>query len=454
MNPNVLIEAAEIDRRRQADEKLGKLAGVPIVIKEAVDTVGFPTTFGWEPLAKKAGGIELIPTRDAPIVTRLKAADAIILGKTNIPAFSFAFSANTSWDGPTYNAVNRSLTPGGSSSGTATAVSGNMAVLGIAEETAGSIQVPAAAQSLVGIKPSFGLIPSTGITPLAGSTKDVVGPHARTVWDAAILLDVIAGFSADDHKTISAKVPDGGYTSFLKENPLKGKRLGLYGPGWKSDEPTAETKKLYDQAIKVLKSQGAELIDDPFAGTGLAEYMKTQKFFLGMESFFYDLEKYFNNLDPADNELTIEKVFQRAGRVPWTEGDALGTLLNRMDVEKAIAHSKELPDLTEFNNVKNELLRIIIHVLDEHQLDGFVYPTLLEPIPELQEKNIAASTISEINISGLPLITLPAGYYENGSPFALAFWGRMWSEGDLIGMGFGYEQVARGRRTPQLLESV
>ncbi|MBW7459166.1 amidase, partial [Paenibacillus sepulcri] len=141
MNTKALEEAREVDRRRAAGETLGSLAGVPIVIKEAVDMAGFPSTMGWAPLSKEKGGIQLIPETDAPVVARLKEAGAIILGRTNIPTFSNSGTrATSSWDGDTYNAVDRKLVPGASSSGTAMAVSGNFAVLGIAEETGGSIQ--------------------------------------------------------------------------------------------------------------------------------------------------------------------------------------------------------------------------------------------------------------------------------------------------------------------------
>ena len=213
LNPNVLEEAREIDRKRKAGEKLGPLAGVPIVIKESVDVAGFPSTMGWEPLAPEKGGIALIPEKDAPVVARLKEAGALIIGKTNIPAFSASgTNASTSWEGDTYNAFGRQFAPGGSSSGTAMAVSGNFAVLGIAEETGGSIQNPAAAQGVVGIKPTFGLVPNVGVVPLGGSTRDVIGPHARTVKDAARMLDVIAGYSHEDPKTVASigNMPEGG----------------------------------------------------------------------------------------------------------------------------------------------------------------------------------------------------------------------------------------------------
>lgn len=452
MNPDALEEAREIDRLRAEGAELGPLAGVPIVMKEAVDMAGFPTTFGWAPLSKEAGGIELIPAEDAPIVTRLEEAGAIILGRTNIPAFSASGThANTSWAGSTFNAVDRLLAPGGSSSGTAMSVSGNLAVLGIAEETGGSIQNPAAAQALVGIKPSFGLVPTTGVTPLAGSTRDVLGPHARTVEDAARMLDVIAGYSEEDPKTEASNghVPDS-YTDSLSDTALEGKRLGLYGDSWRTDEElTEETKELYDRAIEELKSQGAEVIEDPFAGTGFAEYVEAEGN-VGFESFFYDLENYLEDLNPEDDTLSIESVFEQAGEVPWTEEGPLNWIAGMTDME-GLENPDQEPDLTNFQEVKSEYLEIMQAVMEEHDLDGFVFPQMSKETPPLEDGEIGATTVPEINIAGVPLVTVPAGYYESGSPFALAFFGETWSEPELIGMAYDYEQATDYRVAPELV---
>lgn len=447
MNKDALKEAKKVDKMREKGEKLGPLAGVPIVIKEAVDVVGYPTTFGWAPLSKEAGGIKLMPRKDAIVVTRLKEAGAIILGKTNIPAFSASGTdANTSWDGPTYNAVNPAFAPGGSSSGTATSISGNFAVLGIAEETGGSIQNPAAAQAIVGIKPTFGLVPTLGVTPLSSSTRDVLGPHARSVEDAAQMLDVIAGDTKDDPITEVAvgHVPEKGYTSFLDDNSLKGKRLGLYGPGWRTEELSAETKELYARTIKELEAQGAEVVIDPFAGTGFLEYVKNAPS-QGRESFFYDLENYFENINP---NLTTSKVFEKAGAIPWENEGPLSSRANLPGKD----NPDVLPDLTKFNEVRSEYRRIMNEVLEKHDLDGFVYPQMSKATPELGKGSIAATTVSEINIGGWPLINVPAGYYENGSPFALAFFGKEWSEPELIGMAYDYEQATKHRQVSQLID--
>ena len=302
LNPDALADARAIDARRAAGEKLGPLAGVPVVVKEAMDMVGFPSTMGWAPLSSKAGGVDLMPERDAPVVARLRAAGAVILGKTNVPAFSFdGARTSTSWDGPTFNAVDRSVCPGASSAGTATAVAGGFAVVGLAEETGGSIQNPAAAQSLVSVKPTFALVPNTGVAPLAGSTRDVVGPHARNAVDAALLLDVLAGYTLEDPKTVASvgKIPAGGYASELKRDALKGARLGLYGPGWRKADPLdAETAALYETAKAELAACGATLVDDPFAGADFADLaMQGVEFDArGLECIIYDTDMFLRRL--------------------------------------------------------------------------------------------------------------------------------------------------------------
>lgn len=193
-NPQVLEDARAIDRRRAAGAALGPLAGVPVLVKDTMNMAGLPTTGGWSKLSARAGGVDLVPLRDCPVVARMREAGALLLGKTNVPVMSASgTNANDSWAGPTLNAIAPERAPGGSSAGSATGVAAGYAVIGLAEETGGSIQNPAAAQGLVGIKPSFGLVPNCGVMPLAGSTRDVVGPVAMTVMDAAIALDVLAG---------------------------------------------------------------------------------------------------------------------------------------------------------------------------------------------------------------------------------------------------------------------
>ena len=199
LNPKVLEEAAAIDELLKLPGPKSPFLGVPIAIKDAMDVKGMPTTGGSAALSSRTGGFDLIPDKDAPIVARLRDAGALILGKTNIPDWSRDGSRSTSTvEGATHNAYAWDRAPGGSSGGTAVAVATSMAVAGTAEETGSSITNPASANSIVGIRPTFGLVPSTGVMPGAGTFRDVMGPHAKTVRDAAVMLDIIAGPTKDD----------------------------------------------------------------------------------------------------------------------------------------------------------------------------------------------------------------------------------------------------------------
>jgi len=449
MNEAALERARQIDAQRRHGAELGPLAGVPIVVKESMDEVGFPSTAGWAPLSSQAGGHDLFPARDSTVVQRILDAGAIVLGKTNIPAFSDDNTrANSSWAGPTLNAIDRDLAPGASSSGTATAVAGCFAPAGLAEETGGSIQSPSAAQSLVGVKPTFALVPTNGVVPLAGSTRDVVGPIATNVRDAAMLLDVLAGFSPRDPKTIAARghIPDGGYTSKLRKHALRGKRIGLYGPGWSLLPLSAETSALYARAIEELQAQGAIVVRDPFAGSGLAELaLPDQPYdFRGTESVAFDYTNYLKGLGVD----SLDAFRQVIGISPFDDGGPLHYYADLLPVLKdSLNHPADPPDLSEFNQLRAQYTSIFGHVFRAHHLDGVVFPQAIEALPPLfSTVFIAETTVSAINIGGLPGVTVPAGQYaSNGSPFSLIFVGPHWSEADLLGLAFDYEQATHHR---------
>jgi amidase len=454
MNSRALTQAREVDRRRKAGDELGPLAGVPIVIKESMDVVGFPSTAGWARLSSQAGGIDIFPAQNATVVQRLIDAGAIIIGKTNIPAFSDdGTRANSSWDGPTYNAIDRSLAPGASSSGTATAVAASFAPAGLAEETGGSIQNPAGAQSLVGVKPTFGLVPTTGVVPLAGSTRDVVGPIAGTVRDAAVILDVIAGYSPEDPKTIASvgHIPPNGYTSQLSEGALQGKRLGLYGPGWRSLPLSDETQALYESAIAELVAQGAIVIEDPFAGSGLAELALPDEpyDYRGTESAAYDLTQYLQRLGVP----SLEALRQLIGVSPFDEGQPLRWYVEVLPALAASLQNPSVePDLSAFVDLKDAYLAVFNQVMAAHNLDALVFPQTTQAIPALfSDEFISETTVSAINIAGLPAVTVPAGQYGNRAPFSLIFVGPHWSEAELLGLAYGYEQVTQHRIAAKLI---
>ena len=459
LNPDALSDARAIDRRRAAGEALGPLAGVPVVVKDPMDMVGFPTTAGWSLLHGKAGGVDLMPGTDSPVVARMRAAGCVILGKTNVPVLSATGShANDSWAGPTLNAAGRGFLPGGSSAGTATAVAASMAVLGLAEETGGSIQNPASAQALVGIKPSFALVPNAGVMPLSG-LRDVVGPIARCVRDAALTLDVLAGYTAEDPKTIAGvgHRPKGGYASRLHPEALRGKRIGLYGPGWRNQPLSEEAATLYDRTKGELEAQGAVLVEDPFRGSGFADLrtptLPSAEFDArGLESVPYDMQKYLERLGPQAALRTFAE-FARATAKEDAFGPSgvLSFVSHLPQFAACLADPGRPPDLSEFIAAREAYLAIFDAVFAEARLDALAFPQMRTALPPLHGTDtIRETTVGEINIAGLPGVTVPAGYYESGAPFNLIFVGRMWSEADLLGLAYAYEHATRHRRAPRL----
>jgi amidase len=456
LNPDALADARAIDKRRAAGEALGPLAGVPVVIKDPMDMVGFPTTAGWSLLYSKTGGVDLMPATDSPVVARMRAAGTVMLGKTNVPVLSHSgTNANDSWAGPTLNAAAPEFAPGASSAGTATAVALSMAVLGLAEETGGSIQNPASAQGLVGIKPSMGLVPNAGVVPLSGN-RDVVGPIARCVRDAALCLDVLAGFSSEDPKTIAGvgQKPRGGYTSKLKPDALAGKRLGLYGPGWRDQPLSDETIALYARARAEIEAQGATLIADPFAGSGFAQLRAPtgDSHFdaRGLESIPYDITRYLARLGP-DAALKTFADFAKAtaAQDPLGPEGKLRNLFSLPQFAACLADPSRPPDMSEFIAVKETYLNLFYEVFEHYGLDAVVFPQMRAELPPLHgTEPIQETTVSEINIAGLPGVAVPAGYYGSGAPFSLIFVGRLWSEGDLLAYAYAYEQATKYRRPP------
>ncbi|MEP9384898.1 amidase [Nocardioides sp. KR10-350] len=453
LNPAALEEAKASDTRRALGEPPRALEGVPIVVKDSVDMAGLPTTDGWPVTTPACGGLALVPAKDAPVVVRLREAGAVIIGKTNLPRWAYSGSnADDSADGPTYNILDRRWAPGGSSTGTATAVAGDFAIAGLAEETGGSIQNPAAAQSLYAIKPTFGLVPTTGGVPQCGSTRDVLGPITKSIEDAALLLDVMAGPHPDDPKTHAAQVPAGGYTSQLSTTALQGARIGLYGPGWRGGRGalTTETADLYAAAVDRLRSRGAVVIEDPFADTDLADLavLDDQGYdSRGQEYAAYEMDRYLAALGPTAPVHSLAELLAFAQASEFTDKPL--ELLAAGDPEQT-------PDLTPFLQVRDAYLAIIDSVFATHRLDALCFPQQIAPIGDSAGdtrggETVHASTVSEINIAQLPGVVLPDGAYHDGRPFALIFLGPQWSEAELLGYAYDYTSANPGRmRRPDL----
>jgi Asp-tRNA(Asn)/Glu-tRNA(Gln) amidotransferase A subunit family amidase len=310
LNPEALREAEALDAEYRETGPRGPLHGVPVVVKDNMDMAGLVTTVGFRGFSRDEGGVPMIPDRDAAAVARLRQAGAIILGKTNLPDFAgHGTRTHSSVAGVTLNPYNTAKAPGGSSGGTATAVNASFAVLGLGTETGGSIQNPAGAQALVGVKPTYGLVPLKGVFPMDATYVDVVGPLARTVRDAAIALDVLAGPTLEDLATFASQdhIPAEGYAAGLRAGALKGRRFGLVGTGWRDGFlPLApETEAHYRVAIEILRAQGAEVVEDPFEGSGFVDLYGERP--RGGRSGSYDMHLYLQGLGPGAAFRSIEE---------------------------------------------------------------------------------------------------------------------------------------------------
>ncbi|MCP2253244.1 aspartyl-tRNA(Asn)/glutamyl-tRNA(Gln) amidotransferase subunit A [Prauserella aidingensis] len=445
MNPDAKTQAIASDERREGSKKdVGPLDGVPVVIKDSLNVAGMPTTSGWELTSPVTDGVSLVPEDDAPVVERLREAGAVIVGKTNLPVLAGSGSnANNSAYGPTFNALDQEWAPGGSSTGSATSVAADFATAGIAEETGGSIQNPASAQSLYAVKPTFGLVPNTGNFPLAGNTRDVLGPLVKSPEDAALMLDVMAGEHAGDPKTEGAVVPEGGYTSALSKKALKGKRIGLYGPGWRSGEKgelSPETAELYAQAVAKLEEQGATVVEDPFAGSGFAELAEVgDGGYDGRGSLgnSHAVEDYLRGLGETSPVGSLEELDAWADSHGFADDQRIDEMVAKLDSEPPVDE--------EFERASAEYQRIFDRVMDDRDLDALVFPQQVEAIPGIYDGEINASTVSEINIAGLPGVVVPDGAYAGGKPFNLIFVDKKWTEAELLGYAYDYAEAYGGR---------
>ena len=453
MNADALATAAALDREYASTGPRGPLHGVPVVIKDNIDQAGQVTTAGYDGFSAATGGVDMIPGDDAAVVTRLREAGAIILGKTNLPDFAgHGTRTESSVAGVTLNAYDVTRVPGGSSGGTATAVNASFAVLGLGTETGGSIQNPSAAQALVGVKPTYGLVPLEGVVPLNGSYADVAGPMAKTVRDAAVALDALAGPTPEDLATYAADghIPEGGYAAALDPAALAGGRFGLVGEGWRDTWlPLAdETEAMYREAIAALHGRGAETVEDPFAGTGFVElYAERPRV---PSAAAYDMLNYLRGLGPGAAFHSVEEWEALSGR----------SFRDREDTERP---PPARPSATEegdaFQGWRADIRALFRSVLADNDLDGLFFPQAGAPIgdlvedperPDFSPNNHPELPSNVINDIGLPVVTVPFGYYPDGTPFVLAFIGDLWTEAELLAYAYDLEQATKARIPPQL----
>jgi len=459
----------------------GPMWGVPIVTKANTSVEGLITTDGWK--GYKIPGHELIAPKSATIVTKLRAAGAIIIGQTNMPDFAASDTNRSTAYGRTGNAYDVRFSPGGSSGGTVTAVTSNYAVLGNGTDTGNSIRMPSATSAVAGVFPTRGLVSIAGIAPLDW-LLDNTGPIARDVTDAAIALSVMAGEDPLDPVTVgsAAKAQPGPYTQYLKVDALKGKRfgvpvcvlqgLGIPFQGSPSSETAAEvaadrkdavlplrpeTRAAFMKSLDGLRAAGATVVfDDSILGEDFAAVASR----VGTVPYIREgTEKFLAQFGPAQYHSAAEYEKTVGSPLPPTIIGGPDPALKKGRKPFVQAPIEKDPQ-AEANVLgpRRKALDIYIATLDRMHLDGYVYPATQMPPPDetlAQDGKLSEgphSATGWVNMIGIPAIVVPGGFYPGGLPFGLEISARPWRDGDLIGWAYSYEQATKHRRPPVLVE--
>jgi amidase len=438
INPKALEEAKALDQERKTKGPRGPLHGIPIVLKDNFDTFDMPTSGGNKEMAKSQ------PSKDAFLTKKLRDAGAIIIAKTNLHELARAGWTNSTLLGQTLNPYDLTRTPGGSSGGTGTAVAANFAVAGMGSDTVNSVRSPASANNLVGFRPTYGLFSRTGIIP-AAMTQDMAGQITRSVADAAIMMNVLAGVDPADAVTAAAQGHiEKDYTAFLKKDGLKGKRLGVVKAIVGKDP---DVTKAFNKAVEDMKAQGAEIvyIEDPNFDTGkISKECDVQ-----LWESTPNLDEYFKTLGP-NAPIKSTKDLLATGTVEK------GILKLMTDSTNLMPNNLTNPDYKKALDNGAALRTLVKKTFEENKLDAFIYPHQQVLVSKVVDGKQPGRNGILASIAQTPAITVPGGFStpstdaELGVPIGVEFMGLQWSEPKLIEMAYSYEQATKHRQLPKV----
>jgi amidase len=448
LNPDAAAIASQLDRERKENRVRGPLHGIPILVKDNIETR--------DPIGTTAGSLALADWRapqDAFVAARLRAAGAVILGKTNLSEWAnFRSTHSTSgWSGrggQTKNPYALDRNPSGSSSGSGAGASANLCAAAIGSETDGSVTSPSSINGLAGIKPTVGLVSRSGIIPISAS-QDTAGPMARTVRDVAILLSVMAGADPQDPATAASQAKAADYTRFLDPQGLRGARLGIARKFFESNAPL---DAFLNGCIDALKKAGAEVVDPADLAThGQMDAPEQEVLF---HEFKDGINRYLTRLPSASPARTLKDLIaynekNRAREMPFfaqelfIQAEAKGPLTDA-------AYLKARADCVRLSRQDG-----IDALLAKHKLDAIVTLTSGPAwfTDHVNGDRDTGGCTTPAAVAGYPHITVPAGFYS-GLPIGLSFFGAAWSEPTLIKLAYSWEQQMKARRKPGFAASV
>jgi amidase len=444
VNPKALETARAMDAERKTKGPRSPLHGIPIVLKDNIDTADLPTTGGSVMLDGS------IPPDDAFVVKRLRAAGAVVIAKVNLSEFASG-AAHSSLGGQILNPHDLTRSPSGSSGGTGASIAAAFAMAGLGTDTGGSVRGPSTANGIAGLKTTMGLVSRDGVIPLALSF-DTVGPMARSVYDVAAMLSVLAGVDTADASTKLGEgrgVPD--YTQSLKADALKGARLGIARDFFGQD---ADVDWVMEASIDAMRKQGATIVDvhlPKWLLDAKGEYYNAIRY----PEFVVQIADYLKTLGPKYPK-TIADLIDRARLVNAPRAGGASPNPGRWALMVRESSSGTLKDY-QYTSVRDHALPLVQAVLNgvlaADQLDAIVYPTasrrpaLIAAPPEVPG-GAAGSGSNLANLSGLPDLIVPAGFTTDDLPVGISFMGPAFSESRLLAIGYSFEQATRARRLP------
>ena len=450
VNPDAISIADSLDQERKAGKVRGPLHGIPILLKDNIDTADRMTT--------TAGSLALagsIPLQDSFIAAKLRAAGAVILGKANLSEWANFRSTHSSsgWSGRGGQAKNPYVldrNPCGSSSGSGGAVAANLCAVAIGTETDGSIVCPSSANGIVGIKPTVGLVSRAGIIPIS-HTQDTAGPMARTVRDAAILLTVLAGIDPRDPATSASRTRGQlDYTRYLDPAGLRGARIGVARTKFFGYSDISD--KITNDALDVMKAQGAVIVDP--ANIATAGKFDDSEYDVLLYEFKADLNAYLASLGPKAPVKTLQEIIafnesHKKEEMPWFGQE----IMIQSQAKGPLTEKKYRDELAK--NLRMSRTAGIDVTMRKYNLDAIVAPTggPAWPTDLINGDHFSGASSTPAAVAGYPNINVPAGLSHN-LPVGISFFGKAYSESTLIKLAYSYEQATKHRRAPTFIPTL